>query len=164
MELLTPGSGLIIWQAIIFLALILILRKLAWGPIIQSLKQREQDIEGALQSAEEAKKEMEKLSADNEKLMAEARAERDSMLKEAMAVANKIKEEAKEETSEITSKMIADAKATIENEKRAALTDVKNQVATLSLEITEKLVRTQLGGAKAQKDLIEEYVKELNLN
>ena len=164
MELLTPGSGLIIWQAIIFLALILILRKLAWGPIIQGLKQREQDIEGALQSAEEAKKEMEKLSSDNEKLMAEARAERDSMLKEAIAAAAKIKEEAKEETSVITAKMIEDAKASIENEKRAALTDVKNMVANLSLEISEKLVRTQLGDKEAQKSLIDEYVKDLNLN
>ncbi len=164
MELLTPGSGLIIWQAIIFLALILILKKLAWKPIIQALKDREQDIEGSLLAAQQAKNEMEKLSSDNEKLMAEARMERDSMLKEAISTANKIKEDAKEETSSIAAKMIEDARASIENEKKAALTDVKNMVATLSLEITEKLVRKQLGEAGAQKELVEEYVKDLNLN
>lgn len=164
MELLTPGSGLIIWQAIIFLALILLLRKFAWGPIISSLKQREEDISGALAAAEAAKNEMASLKADNDKLLAEARQERDAMLKEALSTANKIKEEAKEDTSKITAKMIEDAKATIENEKKAALADVKTQVAMLSLEITEKLIRKQFGDDKAQKALVDEFVKDLNLN
>lgn len=164
MELLTPGSGLIIWQAIIFLALILLLRKFAWGPITSALQEREADIEGALRAAEEAKNEMAKLSSDNEKLLAEARQERDALLKEALATANKIKEEAKEETSKITAKMIEDAKATIENEKRAALADVKTQVATLSLEVAERLVRKQLGDEKEQKTLVNDFVKDLNLN
>lgn len=164
MELLTPGSGLIIWQAIIFLALILLLRKFAWGPITSALQEREADIEGALKAAEEAKNEMAKLSSDNEKLLAEARQERDALLKEALATANKIKEEAKEETSKITAKMIEDAKATIENEKRAALADVKTQVATLSLEVAERLVRKQLGDEKEQKTLVNDFVKDLNLN
>lgn len=164
MELLTPGSGLIIWQTIIFLALILILKKLAWKPIIQALKERDQDIAGSLLAAEQAKSEMEKLSSDNQKLLAEARIERDGILKEAMVVANKIKEEAKEETSSIASKMIEDAKGAIENEKRAALTEVKNLVANLSLDIAEKLVKKQLGDDKEQKALVAEYVKDLNLN
>ncbi len=164
MELLTPGTGLIIWQAIIFFALILLLKKFAWGPIISSLKEREEDIEGSLLAAEQAKNEMEKLSSDNKKLLAEARVERDAILKEAITVAGKIKEEAREETSSITAKMIEDAKSTIENEKKAALTDVKNMVATLSLEITEKLVRKQLSDVKAQKELVDEYVKDINLN
>jgi len=164
MELLTPGSGLIIWQTIIFLALILLLKKFAWGPIIQSLKEREEDISGALLAAEQAKNEMTKLSSDNEKLLSEARVERDAILKEAIVVANKIKEEAKEETSSIASKMIEDAKASIENEKRAALADVKNLVANLSLDITEKLVKKQLGNEKEQKELVAEYIKDLNLN
>ena len=163
-ELLTPGSGLLIWQAIIFLLLILLLRKLAWGPITSALKEREQNIAGALEAAEEAKKEMSRLKADNEKLLAEARQDRDAMLKEAMAIAHKIKEEAKEETSKISAKMLEDAKATIENEKRAALADVKTQVAMLSLEITEKLIRKQFGDGKAQKALVNELVKDLNLN
>lgn len=164
MDLLTPGSGLIIWQAIIFLALILLLKKFAWGPIISSLKEREVGIEESLAAAEQAKNEMASLKSDNEKLLKEARLERDAMLKEALATANKIKEEAKEETSKISSKMIEEAKAVIENEKRAALADVKTQVAMLSLEITEKLVRKQLGSAKEQKALVEEFVKDLNLN
>jgi F-type H+-transporting ATPase subunit b len=164
MELLTPGSGLIIWQAIIFLALILLLRKYAWGPIIASLKEREQGIQESLAAAEHAKNEMASLKSDNEKLMKEARLERDAMLKEALTTANKIKEDAKEETSKITAKMIEEAKATIDNEKRAALADVKTQVAMLSLEITEKLVRKQLGSEKEQKALVNEFIKDLNLN
>ena len=164
MELLTPGTGLIIWQTIIFLLLIFLLKKFAWGPIIQSLKEREEDISGSLLAAEQAKKEMEKLSSDNQKLLAEARVERDGILKEALVVANKIKEEAKEDTSAITAKMIEEAKASIENEKRAALSDVKNLVADLSLDITEKLLKKQLGDEKVQKALIAEYVKDLNLN
>lgn len=163
-ELLTPGSGLIIWQTIIFLLLILLLRKLAWEPITSALKEREENIAGALEAAEEAKKEMTSLKADNEKLLAETRQERDTMLKEAMATAHKIKEEAREETSKISAKMLEDAKATIENEKRAALADVKTRVAMLSLEITEKLIRKQFGDGKAQKALVNELVKDLNLN
>ena len=164
MELLTPGSGLIFWQAVIFLALIILLRKFAWGPIIDGLKERENDISGALEAAKAAKDEMASLKADNEKLLADARKERDSMLKEAIATANQIKEDAKEETSKITAKMMEEAKATIENEKKAALADVKTQVAMLSLEITEKLIRKQFGDGKAQKALVDEYVKDLNLN
>ncbi|MCL4160004.1 UNVERIFIED_CONTAM: hypothetical protein GTU68_007140 [Idotea baltica] len=164
MELLTPGSGLIIWQAIIFLALILLLKKFAWGPIISSLKEREVGIEESLAAAEQAKNEMAALQSDNEKLLKEARLERDAMLKEALTTANKIKEEAREETSKISSKMIEDAKATIENEKKAALADIKSQVSLLSLDIAEKLLRKKLGNDKEQKALVEEFVKDLNLN
>lgn len=164
MELLTPGSGLIIWQAIIFLALILLLRKYAWGPIISSLKEREVGIEESLAAAERAKNEMAALQSDNEKLLKEARLERDVMLKDALTTASKIKEEAREETSKITSKMIEDAKATIENEKKAALADIKTQVSLLSLDIAEKLLRKQLGSEKEQKALVDEFVKDLNLN
>lgn len=164
MELLTPGSGLIIWQAIIFLALILLLKKFAWGPIISSLKEREVGIEESLAAAERAKDEMAALQSDNEKLLKEARIERDVMLKDALTTASKIKEEAREETSKITSKMIEDAKATIENEKKAALADIKTQVSLLSLDIAEKLLRKQLGNEKEQKALVDEFVKDLNLN
>lgn len=164
MELLTPGSGLIIWQAIIFLALILLLKKFAWGPIISSLKEREVGIEESLAAAERAKEEMAALQSDNEKLLKEARIERDVMLKDALTTASKIKEEAREETSKITSKMIEDAKATIENEKKAALADIKTQVSLLSLDIAEKLLRKQLGSEKEQKALVDEFVKDLNLN
>jgi len=164
MEILLPDTGLIIFQVVAFVLLLVLLKKFAWGPILEGLKEREQTIESALLSAEQAKNEMKALQADNEKLLAEARAERDSILKEAMATANSIKEEAKEETGKITAKMLEDAKATIENEKRAALADVKTLVAKLSLEITEKVIRKQLGEKNAQEALVDEYVKDLNLN
>ena len=164
MEILLPDTGLIIFQVVAFVLLLVLLKKFAWGPILEGLKEREQTIESALLAAEQAKTEMKALQADNEKLLAEARAERDSILKEAMATANSIKEEAKEETGKITAKMLEDAKATIENEKRAALAEVKTQVAALSLEITEKVIRKQLGEKKAQEALVDEYVKDLNLN
>lgn len=164
MDLLLPDTGLFIFQTIAFLLLLFFLGKFAWKPILNGLKEREQTIENALLSAEQAKKDMEALQSDNEKLLAEARAERDSILKEAMAAANSIKEEAKDETSKITAKMIEDAKATINNEKQAALADVKTQVAALSLEITEKVLRKQLGDQKSQEALVDEYVKDLNLN
>lgn len=164
MDLLLPDTGLFIFQTIAFLLLLFFLGKFAWKPILNGLKEREQTIENALLSAEQAKKDMEALQSDNEKLLAEARAERDSILKEAMATANSIKEEAKDETSNITAKMIEDAKATINNEKQAALADVKTQVAALSLEITEKVLRKQLGDQKSQEALVDEYVKDLNLN
>ena len=163
-DLLSPGLGLIVYQAIGFLVLLFILGKFAWKPILGALKEREDSIESALLSAEQAKNEMQALQADNEKLLAEARVERDSTLKEAIATANSIKEGAKEETSKITAKMIEEAKAAIEIEKKAALADVKNQVAMLSLEITEKLLRKQLADQKAQKELIDGFVKDLNLN
>lgn len=163
-DLLSPGLGLIVYQAIGFLILLFILGKFAWKPILGALKEREDSIESALLSAEQAKNEMQALQADNEKLLAEARVERDSILKEAIATANSIKEGAKEETSKITAKMIEEAKAAIEIEKKAALADVKNQVAMLSLEITEKLLRKQLADQKAQKELIDGFVKDLNLN
>ena len=163
-DILNPDTGLFIFQLAAFLLLLFLLGKFAWRPILNGLKEREATIENALLSAEQARKEMETLKSDNEKLLAEARAERDKMLKEAVAAANTIKEEAREETISITSKMIEEAKAGIEQEKKAALADVKTQVATLSLEITEKVLRTQLTDQKAQQALVNEYVKALNLN
>jgi F-type H+-transporting ATPase subunit b len=164
MDLLLPDTGLLIFQVLAFTILLFVLGKFAWKPILSGLKEREQTIENALLSAEQAKNEMQALQADNQKLLAEARAERDGLLKDAIAVANTIKEDAREETSKITARMIEDAKAAIETEKKAALTDVKNQVAMLSLEITEKLLRKQLADQKGQRELIDSYVKDLNLN
>ncbi|PIQ47971.1 MAG: ATP synthase F0 subunit B [Cytophagales bacterium CG12_big_fil_rev_8_21_14_0_65_40_12] len=164
MDLLIPDFGLLIFQVVAFTILLFVLGKFAWKPILSGLKEREQTIESALLSAEQAKNEMQALQADNQKLLAEARAERDALLKDAISAANAIKEEAREETSKITARMIEDAKAAIETEKKAALTDVKNQVAMLSLEITEKLLRKQLADQKGQRELIDSYVKDLNLN
>ncbi|MCA6078309.1 F0F1 ATP synthase subunit B [Fulvivirga sedimenti] len=164
MELLTPGTGLIIWQTIIFLLLFFLLAKFAWKPILSSLKIREESIQSALDAAEKAKDEMAKLQADNKKMMDEARVERDAILKEARDVANNIKEEAKNDAAKQTEKMIADAKLAINTEKQAAMSDVKNQVAGLVLEVTENILRERLQDDKAQTALIEKYVKDANLN
>jgi len=164
MELVTPGIGLIFWQTITFLLVLFLLGKFAWKPILGALKAREYSIESALKSAEKAKNEMAKLKADNEKLLSEAREERDKMMKDAMAAANSIKEEAKEEASKTTAKMLSDAKATINAEKNAALAEVKNQVASISLEIAEKVLRKNLSDDKVQQELLNEYMKDLKLN
>ncbi|RLD23279.1 MAG: ATP synthase F0 subunit B [Bacteroidetes bacterium] len=164
MELLTPGIGLIFWQVVIFLMLVLLLGKFAWRPILDSLKIREESIEEALRSADEARDEMSKLQADNEKLLTKAREERDVLLKEAAKIASQLKEEAKEDAKKITSKLIEDAKASIINEKEAALKEVRNQVAELSVEIAEKLIRKTLGDDKSKKALVDEFLADKNFN
>lgn len=164
MDLITPESGLIIWQLIIFTIVLLILRKFAWKPILSALRAREDSISEALQSAEVARIEMESLKADNEKLLREAKAERDNILKDASKVANEIKETAKAEAQTISDKMVDDAKSSIEAEKKAALKEIKDQVAELSLQITEKVLRKELDNDKAQKGLIQDYMKDLGVN
>ncbi|WP_226389991.1 F0F1 ATP synthase subunit B [Penaeicola halotolerans] len=164
MDLIIPDSGLIIWQAIIFLIVLLILRKFAWKPILGALSEREASIENALLAAENAKKEMANLKAENEKLLEQARLERDNILKGANEAAKQITEDAKTEASKISSKMIEDAKLVIDTEKKAALSEVKNQVALLTIEVTEKILRKNLSEDKAQQELVEGYVKDLKLN
>ena len=164
MELLTPGLGLIFWQVVIFLMLVLLLGKFAWRPILDSLRIREESIEEALRAADEARDEMSKLQADNEKLLAKAREERDILLKEAAKIAGQLKEDAKEDAKKITSKLIEDAKSSIVSEKEAALKEVRNQVAELSVEIAEKLIRKTLGDEKSQKALVDEFLSDKNFN
>lgn len=164
MDLLLPGEGLIIWQAVVFLALFFLLAKLAWKPILGSLKEREESIQQALDSAEQAKKEMASLKADNEKLLRDAREERDKILKEAREAANRLHDQAQAEAKKNADKLIDDAKAVIQTEKNAALRDVKAQVAAFSLEVAEKLIKKNLADDKAQKDLADSYIKELKLN
>ena len=164
MDLLTPGLGLIFWQAVIFLLLVFLLGKFAWRPILDSLRIREESIEEALQAADEAREEMSQLQSENEKLLAEAREERDVLLKEASKIASELKDEAKVDAKKITAKMIEDAKASIISEKNAALKDVRDQVAELSVEIAEKLIRKSLGDDKAQKTLVNEFLAEKNVN
>lgn len=164
MDLVTPGFGLIFWSTITFLLVLLILARFVWQPIMSALKSREASIEDAIQAAELAREEMEKLMADNEKLMAEARAERDQILKDATKIANRIKDEAKEEASKIGDKIIEEARMSINAEKQDAIREINNQVAELSLRISERLLRKHLSDEKAQKDLIREYIKDLRLN
>lgn len=164
MDLLTPSLGLVFWQLIGFLVLLYLLKKFAWKPILASLNAREDSINEALQAAEVAKNEMKMLQAENEKLLDEARLERDKILNDALVAAKNIREEARQEASQIGNKIISDAKAVIEIEKQAALTEMKNQVAILSLEIAEKLLRKELSNEKAQKVLVQDYMKDLNVN
>lgn len=164
MELLTPDIGLIFWQTVVFVLVFGILALFVWKPIAGALRARENKIEDALRAAELAKEEMEQIKADNEYLLQEARAERDTILKQAVSTANQIKEDAKKETSLIADRMIADAKNSIESEKKAALAEVKNLVATLSLDIAEKLLRAKLSDDKSQKDLIDKFLKEVKVN
>jgi F-type H+-transporting ATPase subunit b len=164
MDLLIPGSGLIFWQALGFLALLFILGKFAWKPILSALEEREQSIATALEAAESAKTEMARLKADNEKLLEEARLERDRILRDAREAARRFEEAEVAKTSVKTAKLLEDARLAIQNEKNAALTDVRNQVAQLSLEITEKLLRAKLAEEPAQKALVNEFLKDLKLN
>ena len=164
MELLTPGSGLIVWQLIVFVGLFFFLAKFAWKPILASLKERETSIQQALDTAEQAKLEMVALKADNEKLLKEAREERERIMREAREAANRMKDEAQFDAKKTADKIIEDARAAINIEKQAALKEVKVQVAMFSLEIAEKLMRKNLSNDKEQKDLAESYIKDLKLN
>jgi F-type H+-transporting ATPase subunit b len=164
MELLTPGTGLIIWQAFIFILLVLLLAKLAWKPILSSLKEREVSIQQALDQAEKAKLEMASLKADNEKLLREARDERDKILRDAREAASRLNDQAQNDAKKTADKIIADAKAVIQTEKQAALRDVREQVANFSLEVAERLMKKNLSDDKSQKELITTYIKDLKLN
>jgi F-type H+-transporting ATPase subunit b len=162
--LLTPAVGLIIWQVIIFVLLFLLLAKFAWKPIINSLKDRERSIQEALDTAEKARHEMSQLKSDNEKLLQEAREERDRILREAREVSMKMREEGQHEAKKVSDKIIEDARAAINIEKQAAMKEIKVQVAMFSLEIAEKLIKKNLSADKAQKELVETYVKDLKVN
>lgn len=162
--LLTPAVGLILWQAIVFILLFFLLAKFAWKPIINSLKDRERSIQDALDTAEKARHEMSQLKSDNEKLLQEAREERERILREAREVSIKMREEAQHEAKKISDKIVEDARAAINIEKQAAMKDIKVQVAMFSLEIAEKLIKKNLAGDKAQKELVETYVKDLKVN
>ncbi|MFT4736167.1 MAG: F-type H+-transporting ATPase subunit b [Cyclobacteriaceae bacterium] len=164
MELLTPGIGLIFWQIVVFVLLFILLAVFVWKPVAEALRAREGSIEDSLKAAELAKEEMEQIRTDNEYLLQEARIERDEIIKKATEAAALIKEDAKSETKKIADKMIADAKAAIQTEKKAALLEVKNLVSTLSIEIAEKIIREKLAGDKAQKELVDKFLKEVKVN
>lgn len=164
MDLITPDIGLIFWMTLSFAIVLAILKKFAWKPILQGLKDREDSIKESLSSAEKARDEMAKLQSDNEKLLDEARLERDEILKEALATANTIKEEAKNDTSKISGKMIEDARTLINSEKQAALAEIKELVASLSMDIAERLMRRNLSDDKSQRELVDQFIKEINTN
>ena len=164
MNLVTPGLGLIFWQLVTFLLVLFLLARFAWKPIMSSLKEREENIEGALRAAEQAKADMAKLKAENERLLEDARVERDAMLRKAQQTSETIIEEAKNRASVESAKIVESAKQQINAERMAAVADIKRQVATLSIEIAEKLLRNQLKEEKAQRDLVDQLVKDASLN
>lgn len=162
--LVTPSIGLIVWTTITFVLLIVLLGKFAWKPILTAIKTREDGIENALASAEKAKKEMQELKSANETILAQARAERDTLLKEARDTKDSIIAEAKAKANKEAERILASAKEQITNEKNAAVTELKNQVATLSIEIAEKILRSELSSDEKQKALVSNLMKDVNLN
>ena len=155
---------LFVKQTILFLVLIFLMVKFAWKPILKALNDREEGIKDALASAEEAKKEMQNITADNDRILKEARAERESLLKEARAIKEKMISDAKDEARLEADKLIKQAQEAFENEKQAAIADLKNQVASLSVEIAEKVVRNELSDKKKQLKLVEDTLQEATLN
>ncbi|MES2592998.1 MAG: F0F1 ATP synthase subunit B [Bacteroidota bacterium] len=164
MELVQPSWGLIFWMTISFLIIFFLLAKFAWKPILGMIKEREDSIEAALASAEQAKVEMKLLKSENEKILAEARGERDSMLKEAREIKDKIIAEAKTSAVSEGERLLKSARENIQNEKMAAITDLKNQVAVLSIEIAEKILKTELSSDDKQKSLVKNLLQDVNLN
>ncbi|MCS5664038.1 MAG: F0F1 ATP synthase subunit B [Flavobacteriales bacterium] len=164
MDLVTPGFGLIFWTSVVFIILMLLLKKMAWTPILNNVDARNKSIEEALVAAENARDEMSNLKADNERILKEARAERDEMLKEARDIKANIVSDAKNSAKEEADKIIASAKAVIENEKTAAISELKNSVGALSVEIAEKVLKAELKDSDKQNAYIAEMLKDVKLN
>jgi F-type H+-transporting ATPase subunit b len=156
--------GLFFWHSIIFVGLIFLLKKFAWKPILDAVNEREEGIKQALLSAKNAKQEMQNLKSDNEKLIAEARLERDAMMKEAREIKDKMINDAKTEAQAQGLKMIEQAKAAIQSEKNAAMADLKNQVSSLSIEIAEKVLKGELANKEAQTKLVTQLLGDAKLN
>ena len=163
-KLITELSiGLFFWQTIIFILLIFLLKKFAWKPILDAVNEREEGIKNALLSAEKAKEEMASLQSDNEETLKKARSERDSLLKEAREIKQQLIDEAKNEAKNEAKKIISQAQETIQNEKNAAIVDLKNQVASLSIDIAEKVLKEKLSDDQSQMNLVKDLVKEVTL-
>jgi F-type H+-transporting ATPase subunit b len=162
--LLSVSYGTVFWATVSFLVVLFLLKKFAWGPILKSLDERSQGIENALNEAERARQEMSKLQAGNEQLLRQARDERDKILTEAKALKDTIVSEARAKAGEETTRMITAARLEIENQKKAAITDLKNQVATLSVNIAEMLTREKLSDGEKQKALNESLIAEIRSN
>ena len=164
MELLTPSIGLIFWTTLIFVILFLLLAKFAWKPILSAVNEREAHIEDALNQAKKAREEMAYLKNENEKILQQAREERDAMLKEAREMRNETINKAKEEAKLEAEKIIVSARESIQTEKAAAIADIKNQVATLSIGVAEKVLGKQLSQSENQNAYVDELIKDINLS
>jgi F-type H+-transporting ATPase subunit b len=164
MELITPSVGTMFWGGLVFIILMILLAKFAWKPMLTAVKEREQSISDSLALADKTKHEMQQLQAQNEKLLKEARVERDNMIKEASEVSKKIIAEARENAKAEYNKIIEDAQKAIVNEKNHAMAEIKTHVAALSLEIAEKIVKGELSSDDKQKTLANQLVEDINLN
>jgi len=164
MDLITPGIGMIFWSTLFFLVLLFILGKFAWPAILTAVKARNESIRHALEAADRAKEEMAKLQADNEKILAEAKSERDMLMKEAKEMKDKLIADAKEKASEEANKLVKNAREAIQREKAGALNDMKEQMASLSVDIAEQILRMKLEESKAQKELVDRLINEADLN
>lgn len=164
MELVLPGVGLTFWMLLVFSLLLYLLKKFAWKPILTMLAERENSIEEALKSADQAREQMAKLQSDNEALYKQAREERDQILKEAREMKDSIIGEAKRSAEEEGKRMIMKASEEISKQKAAAIAELKGQVATLSVNIAEKLINNQLSNSEEQQSIIAKQVNSLNNN
>ena len=163
MGLVLPEYGLLFWMVLTFGIVLFILKKFAWKPILNSLRSREQTIEEALQSADKVKLEMVKLKSDNEKILTEARQERDQLMREARVIKERIIADAQEQAQVEAKKIIESARQAIENEKKGAVNEIKSQIANLSVLIAEKIIKEKLNDSK-QTDLIENLLKDIKLS
>ena len=164
MQLVTPGIGLIFWMLVSFSLVLYILAKYAWGPIMKGIHQREETIEKALEAANEAKKEMLKLKAGNEQLLREAKEERDALLRDARKVKEAILDDARAKAAAESARILENTRENIQFEKMAAINELKNQIATISIEIAEKLIGKELENKKQQQELTEKLLKEVKIN
>jgi F-type H+-transporting ATPase subunit b len=164
MELVTPHIGLIFWMTLSFGIVIWLLGKFAWKPIMKALKEREDSIDNALRAAEKAKEEMSQLIFSNEQLMKEAKDERDLMLRDARKIRDHVIDEAKTKAEEEANRIVEKAKENIHFEKMAALTELKNQIAVLSIEIAEKIMKEDLSTNEKQKALVIKLLDEIHFN
>lgn len=164
MELVNPGIGVIFWMALSFGLLLLILGKFVWPPVMRSLNERENRIDEALLAADRTREEMEKMVFTNEKLMLEAKGERDKLIGEARAVKDSLIEEARLKATEEADRIIENARERIQFEKMSALTELKNQIANLSIDIAEKIIAKELSDPSKQEQMAKDSLKDFNLN
>ena len=164
MQLVTPDIGLLFWMLLSFGIVFFLLKKFAWKPILNMLNEREHSIEQALRSADKAKVEMEKLQADNERILDEARNEREKIFREALEIKDKIVGEAREQAIKEKDKILKEARSSIEAEKNQAIKEIHDTVAVLSVQIAEKLLRNELSNDQKQKELIEKLIDNMPVN
>jgi F-type H+-transporting ATPase subunit b len=160
MELVTPAIGLIFWTTVVFTLLVLLLKKFAWKPILSAVDERNKSIKDSLAQAEKARSEMSELTANNEKIIAQAKVDRDIILKEARDMKNEIISKAKDKANSEAEKLVSTAKEQILNEKMKAITELKNHVADLSIEMAEKILSSELSDVAKQKELVSKALKE----